>query len=200
MPPEGRRARAIPFISILPGICAVFRSASADVCVNRSASCVSGRCVGEPVTDHRGSILQLVFTVGMTWRSERRSGPPHTELRRRRRRLRAAAPRPRRPSCVFSGTEPGFVFAVRQLCQCATDSRSDWLQLIEGAGRSLIADARARTQKVTRLPARAALMIHPLIKHPTRLPDRCYSRECFSQLFGPASSPPAALLKEKFQQ
>lgn len=35
-------------------------------------------------------------------------------------------------------------FAVQQLCQCATDSRSDWLELIERAGLSLIADEHAR--------------------------------------------------------
>lgn len=31
------------------------------------------------------------------------------------------------------------VFAVQQLCQCATDSLCDWLKLMEGAGLSLIA-------------------------------------------------------------
>lgn len=30
--------------------------------------------------------------------------------------------------------EVGFVFAVLQLCQCATDSRRDWLKLMEGGG------------------------------------------------------------------
>lgn len=44
----------------------------------------------------------------------------------------------------------GVCFAEQQLCQCATDSRSDWLELIEGAGLNLIAK-RARTQKLTRL-------------------------------------------------
>lgn len=56
---------------------------------------------------------------------------------------------PLRPGCDVSTLpvvalkyhEVGFVFAVLQLCQCATDSRCDWLKLMEGAGLSLIAHA-----------------------------------------------------------
>lgn len=110
------------------------RGASADLRVNRSASCVSGRCVWEPVTDHRGSILQLVFTVGMTWRTERRAH-------------KAPPPPPARVHAAGGASVAGqswVCFAVQQLCQCATDSRSDWLELIERAGLSLIADAHAR--------------------------------------------------------
>lgn len=103
--------------------------------VRKSASCVSGRCVREPVTDRRGSILQLVFTDGMTWRTERRSGL-HTKLRRRR---PASTPL----VVPLSRDGAGVCFAVQQLCQCATYSRSDWLELIAGAGLNLIADAHA---------------------------------------------------------
>lgn len=41
--------------------------------------------------------------------------------------------------------EVGFVFAVLQLCQCATDSRCDWLELMEEAGLSLIAHTHTQS-------------------------------------------------------
>lgn len=89
-----------------------------------------------------GSILQLLFTIGMTWRMERRwfctqssagsSAPAtscdvHTLL-----------------AMALKYHEVGFVVAVLQLCQCATDPRRDWLKLMEGAGLSLIAHTHTR--------------------------------------------------------
>lgn len=40
------------------------------------------------------------------------------------------------------------VFAVLQLCQCATDALCDWLKLMEGAGLSLIAHTYTHKHKV----------------------------------------------------
>lgn len=45
--------------------------------------------------------------------------------------------------------EVGFVFPVLQLCQCATDSRCDWLKLMEGGG--VILDCTQAHTKLTRL-------------------------------------------------
>lgn len=94
------------------------------------------------VTGYRGSILQLLFTVGMTWRTERcsatqRSTGPVTSATGRH-----------APTALLMPLKwhvVGFVFAVLQLCQCATDSRCDWLKLMEGGG--VIIDC-THTQKV----------------------------------------------------
>lgn len=60
---------------------------------------------------------------------------------------------------VVMPLEVGFVFAVQQLCQCATDSRCDWLKLMEGGG--VILDC-THTQKLTRLSRCLGLMSKPV--------------------------------------
>lgn len=154
MPPERRRLRLIPFISIHPGICS---QCVRRRCFNKSASCVSGRCVWEPVAYHRGSILQLVFTIGRTWRTERRSGL-HTKLRRPCEppaRVHAA----RRAS--LAGQSWGLFCRAAIMSVCHRLAQR--LAGIDRGGGAKLDCRRARTQKLTRLSARcSASMSDPL--------------------------------------
>lgn len=106
------------------------RSASAGLCFHASASC--GACVlrEEPLTDRRGPILQLVFTLGMTWRTERR----RTE--RAAGRVHAAR---RAPS---AGQSWGLFCraAIMSVCHRLAQRLA---RIDGGAGLSLIADAHA---------------------------------------------------------
>lgn len=106
------------------------RGASAGVRVNKSASCAVCVVREEPVTDRRGSILQLVFTLGMTWRTERWCTAAHKA---------PPPPASRRPASTplvmpLQRDRVGVCFALLQLCQCATGLRSHWLGLMEGRG------------------------------------------------------------------
>lgn len=84
-----------------------------------------------------GSILLLLFTVG----DEMAYGamPGCTQSSTGSSTSAASCDAHMLPVVGLKYHEVGSVFAVQQLCQCATDSRCDWLKLMEGAGLSLIA-------------------------------------------------------------
>lgn len=123
---EARSCRT--FLSHLRGV----RSASAGVRFHKPASCLVCVVREEPVTDRRGSILQLVFTVGMTWRTERWCTAAHKAPAR----VRAA----RRASLAGRSRGLFCLAAIMSVCHRLAQRLA---RIDGGAGLNLIADAHA---------------------------------------------------------
>lgn len=120
-----------------------------DLCATTSASRVCGRGAREPVTDHRGSIMRLVFPV---------AGEPRTKLPRRSASASTplAVPLPR-------GHSWGLFCRAAIMSVCHRLAQR--LAGIDRRGGAKLDCGRARAQKMTRPPALSRVKEQPRCDH-----------------------------------